>query len=595
MIDDEAPSVSEIADVNQPPPFDHDAFDKALKAGMSMNDIMLQNRERYASLSQHSKRTPRMPAQINVAVAVAGNAFGAEEYSEIKEVFVDSRIKTLKFWEDERPAYVGTYSKKSRIVNGRNPFGRDDELLNYDVDSEEEWDPDEADGEDIGNSDDDHDEDEEGNELMYDDFFRRDNDFGSDADSDGELISGNITNRKFEEEVLGPTFVRISASQPQQINAVRHGMQGVVVVMNAAREEDVKRLREYTAVIYDSKLPVLGASICDDNTETVKKTKKVKISDANKEGSASSEGNDSTADTKSKKKKTAPSSSEASSSNESDPNTASAGEGDKENDKKKKSAAKLKEGFDKDSLSSLVKHIHGKKDGIDKLVNSFHETYSNIPKAQIAKRMKEISDKQKHKDGYGTARWIVKQEFSEGVDGLENVEYTPVKAKSKGTKRPSSSAATSSTKSTANKDTTNSAVVPIDLSMDEGGEEDNAKLNKNSDSTIKSPSTKPVEKVVKSKSQRTLCFSSTSRHDNNDQGSAKKRRMDDANSSSPASCEASASSSMEAEVDNIDETVRRITESSSSSVSDDERDSVDDANEAASDKNAVEGEHNDDR
>jgi hypothetical protein len=43
-------------------------------------------------------------------------------------------------------------------------------------------------GEDIGDSDEDDDE-GEGNELEYDEFLRHDNDFGSDADSDGEMVS----------------------------------------------------------------------------------------------------------------------------------------------------------------------------------------------------------------------------------------------------------------------------------------------------------------------------------------------------------------------------------------------------------------------
>lgn len=41
-------------------------------------------------------------------------------------------------------------------------------------------------GEDIGESDDE--DDGEGNELEYDDFLRQDNDFGSDADSDGKPL-----------------------------------------------------------------------------------------------------------------------------------------------------------------------------------------------------------------------------------------------------------------------------------------------------------------------------------------------------------------------------------------------------------------------
>ena len=42
-------------------------------------------------------------------------------------------------------------------------------------------------GEDIGESDDE--DDEEGNELEYDEFLRHDNDFGSDADSDGKCCT----------------------------------------------------------------------------------------------------------------------------------------------------------------------------------------------------------------------------------------------------------------------------------------------------------------------------------------------------------------------------------------------------------------------
>lgn len=41
-------------------------------------------------------------------------------------------------------------------------------------------------GEDIAESDDE--DDGEGNELEYDDFLRRDNDYGSDVDSDGECM-----------------------------------------------------------------------------------------------------------------------------------------------------------------------------------------------------------------------------------------------------------------------------------------------------------------------------------------------------------------------------------------------------------------------
>jgi hypothetical protein len=54
----------------------------------------------------------RKPIKLSVTVAANNNinsCFGGnhiEEYSEIKDVYVDSRIRTLSFYEDLRPAYV---------------------------------------------------------------------------------------------------------------------------------------------------------------------------------------------------------------------------------------------------------------------------------------------------------------------------------------------------------------------------------------------------------------------------------------------------------------------------------------------------------
>lgn len=50
-----------------------------------------------------------------------------------------NRVKFLKFEEDERPPYQGTWSKRSGKVTGRRPFGKDTELLNYEYDSEAKY------------------------------------------------------------------------------------------------------------------------------------------------------------------------------------------------------------------------------------------------------------------------------------------------------------------------------------------------------------------------------------------------------------------------------------------------------------------------
>ena len=77
--------------------------------------------------------------------STASGGFGAFQdpataaYSEIREKKVDARMRLLAFHEDTRPAYFGTFSKRSGVITGRRPLGRDEELLNYDYDSEGEW------------------------------------------------------------------------------------------------------------------------------------------------------------------------------------------------------------------------------------------------------------------------------------------------------------------------------------------------------------------------------------------------------------------------------------------------------------------------
>ncbi|GMH54571.1 hypothetical protein TL16_g01701 [Triparma laevis f. inornata] len=68
-------------------------------------------------------------------------------YSEPRNMKLWNKKKFLMFDEDERPPYKGTWSKRSNVVTGRRPFGQD-KHLNYDYDSEAEWEEEEP-GEDI--------------------------------------------------------------------------------------------------------------------------------------------------------------------------------------------------------------------------------------------------------------------------------------------------------------------------------------------------------------------------------------------------------------------------------------------------------------
>ena len=64
--------------------------------------------------------------------------------------------------EDSYKKYHGSFTKKSSIITARNPFKRDDELIDYDMDSEDEWA--EENGEDLDKKDVENEDDEELND-----------------------------------------------------------------------------------------------------------------------------------------------------------------------------------------------------------------------------------------------------------------------------------------------------------------------------------------------------------------------------------------------------------------------------------------------
>ncbi|CAO3634245.1 unnamed protein product [Cunninghamella blakesleeana] len=67
------------------------------------------------------------------------------------------KMKFLQFTEDVRPAYYGTWTKQSNKIKGNRPFAKDTDILDYEHDSEAEWEP-EGEGEDIQSGDDEDDE-----------------------------------------------------------------------------------------------------------------------------------------------------------------------------------------------------------------------------------------------------------------------------------------------------------------------------------------------------------------------------------------------------------------------------------------------------
>ncbi|PWY74671.1 hypothetical protein BO83DRAFT_377715 [Aspergillus eucalypticola CBS 122712] len=123
-------------------------------------------------LMPYQRRRGRLPASVKQILLQMQNLADQSETSEAaqraRDLLRQVRMKSLKFSEDVRPPYQGTYSKSlpessvRRLM--RNPFRRGLPETNYDYDSEAEWEEPEE-GEDL-----DSEEEEEGSEDGEDDM-----------------------------------------------------------------------------------------------------------------------------------------------------------------------------------------------------------------------------------------------------------------------------------------------------------------------------------------------------------------------------------------------------------------------------------------
>merc|ERR1719507_182012 len=98
---------------------------------------------------------------------------------------VNFRAKLLKFHENQRPAYWGTWTKTSQFISGRRPFGRDEETFDYDYDSDDDWEEEEE-GESLSDDEKDGEEDGENEDYEVDNEFFVPHGYLSDEEEDKE-------------------------------------------------------------------------------------------------------------------------------------------------------------------------------------------------------------------------------------------------------------------------------------------------------------------------------------------------------------------------------------------------------------------------
>jgi chromatin assembly factor 1 subunit A len=179
------------------------------------------------AIASRKRRTREVAVSVYVTVMPDGNAFDAQPFAEQQVIKVPNKYRFLSFHEDRRPAYYGTWSRTSSVISGRNPFGKDSADLDYDVDSEGEWEEgDDEIGEDVDDDDKNQEEDmedEEGDPSNYnyqDGFCIADDEYlAMDEDADEEtrlLYKKKLQTRQGTEtdkglNVVVPNKVRIVA------------------------------------------------------------------------------------------------------------------------------------------------------------------------------------------------------------------------------------------------------------------------------------------------------------------------------------------------------------------------------------------------
>ncbi len=212
--------------------FDVAAHDAAIAAQPSLGELARLFRENHrrklrAPVAPRARRSRPKLIQAQVSTCSTENVeFGMPVFSELKEKTFRNKMKMLQFHEDMRPPYWGTWTKQSRVITGRRPLSKDTKelerrvikngdggsslsslssasstvtnkittkelsgfKLDYEVDSEAEWEEEEP-GEDIDGENPDDGEELEEDGLDYDDgWLRPDDEVDSDEEPDGGTL-----------------------------------------------------------------------------------------------------------------------------------------------------------------------------------------------------------------------------------------------------------------------------------------------------------------------------------------------------------------------------------------------------------------------
>ncbi|XP_017689105.1 PREDICTED: chromatin assembly factor 1 subunit A, partial [Lepidothrix coronata] len=158
------------------------------------------------------------------------------------------RMKLLQFSENHRPAYWGTWNKSTTLIRARNPWAKDTKLLDYEVDSDEEWEEEEP-GESLSHSEEDdeeegEDEDEDDGFFVPHGYLSEDEGVTEECDPENQKVRQKLKAKEWDELIAKGK--RFHVLQPVKIGCVWEGAE-----RDSSTNPDLKVLQQFTACVLD--------------------------------------------------------------------------------------------------------------------------------------------------------------------------------------------------------------------------------------------------------------------------------------------------------------------------------------------------------
>uniref|UniRef100_A0ABM5EM62 Chromatin assembly factor 1 subunit A isoform X1 n=1 Tax=Pogona vitticeps TaxID=103695 RepID=A0ABM5EM62_9SAUR len=205
---------------------------------------------------------PSHGAGVNSDVVIVSSS----QAGDVPERRKFGRMKLLQFCENHRPAYWGTWNKKTLAIKPRNPWSKD-ELLDYEVESDEEWEEEEP-GESLSHSE--GDDDEDGGEEEDDDdgffvphgYLSEDEGVTEECDPENQKVRQKLKAKEWDELITKGKRFRVL--QPVKVGCVWEGAEAG----GDGPGPDLKLLQQFAVAVLES-------SVTDE--EQIEKSSKKKM------------------------------------------------------------------------------------------------------------------------------------------------------------------------------------------------------------------------------------------------------------------------------------------------------------------------------